>query len=202
MSENVPNKNDREIKPVAQGKVTSGRRSIFRTIYDEVIVKNYHEIKDNFVTEIVIPNTLDWLNEVCSSLIYSMFKSPDGAYRSTLPDRYKHSGSYTSYSKSYQNGNKRSGYNRNYESGQVLTYKDISFDSRREAEKVLTDLRSDIREYGTVTISDLCSYAGVDQTWADVKYGWANLDKASAFRAKDGRYYLNLPEPRPIEEDE
>ncbi len=192
--------NEKDIKPSVSGKVTSGRRSVFRIIFDEVVVKNAQEIKNNFVEEIIIPTTIDWLYEVCSSLVNDMFKSPGYSRGSTLPRSYRGgSGTYTGYSKSFKSSRDRM--RESSADNRILSYKDISFDSRRDAEKILADLRGEIMEYGTVNVSDLCSYAGVDQTWADVKYGWTNLDKANCFRGRDGRYYLNLPEPRPIEED-
>lgn len=191
--------NDKEKKPVANGKITSGRRSVFRVIFDEVIVKNYQDIKNNFVQDIIIPVTVDWLYNVCEGFVNDMFKTPNAGRGSTLPREYG-SSSYKSYSKSYKSGSSKRR-DRDESTGSFQTYKDISFDNRREAEKVIADLRGDIIEYGLVTIQDLCQYSGVEGTWADVNYGWLNLDKAGSFRARDGRYYLNLPEPKPIEQD-
>ena len=186
---------EKDIQPSAQGKITKTRKGVFGYILDEVIVKNLQEIKSHFIEDVIIPSTLEWLFEVCSGFVNDMFKSPSVG-RST-PLRSYSGGSYTAYSKT--NKSLKSRYRE--ESSANVSYKDISFDSRRDAEKVIADLRGDIIEYGLVSVQDLCQYSGVEGTWADVNYGWTNLDRANSYHARDGRYYLNLPEPKPIEQD-
>ena len=99
--------NEKDIKPSAKGQITSGRRGVFKVILDEVILKNLQEIKNNFVEEIIIPSTIDWLYEVCSGFVNDMFKTP-GVGRGSTPLRGYGSGAkYQSYSKSYRGTRER-----------------------------------------------------------------------------------------------
>ena len=190
---------ERQFEPVANGAVTKGRKSIIRRVFDDVVVKNFQEIKTNFIEDVILPSTLDWLYDVCASFVNDMFKSPGSSRGSTLPKQYNK----TSYSSYYKGSTLKSSRDRrrNDDDDYVETYKDISFPSRKEAEKVIANLRGTLMEYEIVTISDLCQFSGVGETWADRKYGWTNLDRARSFRGNDGRYYLELPEPMAIEND-
>ena len=190
----------RDIQPIADGQITKGRQSIFKIIFDEVVVKNVEEIKTNFIEEVIVPTTLDWLYGVASSLVNDMFKSPSRG--SLLPSSYRSKSSYSGYY-DYSERRDRKRDRRDYDDRNRSTnsYEDISFDSRQAAEKVITQLQLDIEQYKMVTISDLCDYADVSDSWADRNYGWTNLDKAKTFRARDGRFYLDLPKPTPIDND-
>lgn len=188
--------------PVANGTVGKRRRGVFKIIFDEVVAKNFQDIKKNFIQDIIVPSTLDWLYDVCISFVTDMFTSPGvGRSGSSLKS---YSGSRTSYS-SYYKGSKLSSSRdrrRDEEEDDIeASYKDINFPSRKDAEKVLAAMRGTIIDYGLVSVADLCDFACVSGTWADRKYGWTNLERASCFRDRDGRYYLSLPEPAPIEED-
>ena len=191
-------KEERQFQPVANGAVTKGRRSVFKIILDEVVVKNFQEIKTNFLQDVILPSTLDWLYDVCASFVNDMFKSPGRG--STLPKNYN--GKNTSYSSYYKGSTiKNRDRDRRKDEDEIFTWRDISFPDRKEAEKVISSMRGALMEYDIVTISDLCWFSNIKETWADRKYGWTDLDKASSYRARDGRYYLDLPEPMPIEND-
>lgn len=74
---------------------------------------------------------------------------------------------------------------------------DIFFDSRETAERVLELLKEIINEYGFVTIADVYESAGLDVSYTENKYGWANLKEAKIVRVRQG-YKLVLPETVPI----
>lgn len=192
---------DRQFEPVADGALTKSRKGVFRFIFDEVIVKNYEELKSNFVEEVVVPNTLDWLYGILSNMVNDMFKSP-GSRGSTLPKSYQSRKSYDKYYRGSRlsGRNDRSDRDEEYDDNPI-NYYDISFKTRAEAEKVISYMRSTLKDYdGLVTIADLCSFSNVQSTWADNTYGWTNLDNARVIR-HNGRFYLDLPNPLPINKD-
>ena len=80
-------------------------------------------------------------------------------------------------------------------------YMDISFDTRMDAERILTFLKVNLEKYGIATIADLKGISGLRASYSDNDYGWTNLAFARVYRARDGRFYLDLPEVMPIEGD-
>lgn len=188
-------------EPVVQGKLKS-QNNIFKIMYDEIVVKNFNEMKTAIVNEVIVPRTMDWLHEIGINILDDLFKTNIGSSsrkfglgsRSNYP-----------YDKSYRGSSLGSSRRERRESSRrendVRDWEEVSFDSRTDAERVISSMMETIRTYQTVSIADLFSFSGVDASWADNKYGWANLEGARAIRGRDGRYYLDLPEPLPIDDD-
>ena len=88
----------------------------------------------------------------------------------------------------HQANEDRRGYGRRRESG----YDDIIFESRIQAESVLSDLRESIKDYGCATVSELLNFSGMSSHYTNAGIGWRNLDYVPITRIRDG-YILNLP---------
>lgn len=73
-------------------------------------------------------------------------------------------------------------------------YEDIIFDSKADAEEVLSQMIELIDIYGQVTIIDLYDLSGLTLDYSTGNYGWRNLSTATARRIRDG-YILDLPRP-------
>ena len=81
-------------------------------------------------------------------------------------------------------------------------YMDISFDTRMAAERTLTILKAAyLEKYGIATVADLKEISGLCASYSDNDYGWTNLAFARVYRARDGKFYLDLPEAMPIDKD-
>ena len=188
---------DRNDEVVAVGKKKKPK-GVLETIINDVIVQNISDIRTTFINEVLIPNTLDWLLDLGTNFLSNILQTPyDSSGRRSSRS---FSRGYKSYSDSYERiHGKRERRSEHVED--VRDYESIYFDTRQDAERILSKLQSDIHKYGTVTIRDLFSYCGLKSSWTDAKYGWTNLDKARAFRERDGKYYLELPEPFPIDDD-
>ncbi len=72
------------------------------------------------------------------------------------------------------------------------SYDDVYFDTRGEAEEVLSRMDELISTYDMVSVADLYDLVGVSSNYTDNNYGWTNLKSASVERGRDG-YYLKLP---------
>lgn len=93
-------------------------------------------------------------------------------------------------------------HNVNYEAPALKDYIDISFDTRMVAERTLTILKAAyLEKYGIATVADLKEISGLCASYSDNDYGWTNLAFARVYRARDGRFYLDLPEAMPIDKD-
>jgi len=193
----VSNENERKTQ-IANGSMR--RKNIFKFLMDEIILKNFQDIKTNFIEDVILPSTVDWLYDVGESFVGNMFKSPGGGSRgSTLPKQYGRT-SYSNYYKSSSRSSRRD-YREEADENDVASYEDINFKSRAEAEKILAAMRDDLKHGYIVSVMDLCDYSGVGSSWADNSYGWTSLDKARVIRGRDGKFYLDLPKPHPIDND-
>ena len=56
-----------------------------------------------------------------------------------------------------------------------------------------------LKEYETVSVSDLNSLVGRSSTYMDQKWGWTNLHGCRIFRDRSHGYVLELPKVTPID---
>lgn len=76
-------------------------------------------------------------------------------------------------------------------------FDEIVFESRVEAQEALDSMRGRLAQYDVVSVSDLYSIVGIDDTIQDHKWGWTNLD-GSYVRRYRGSFILDLPETKPL----
>ena len=193
-------KSPRELEPVAKGQLSKNRDGFFKIMFDEIIFKNLPEIRTTLVREVIVPRTMDWLCEIGTNILSDLFKTDISS-----TGRYYSSGR-NDYTKHYRGSSIGSSSRERRESksreNDIRDWEQVCFNTRSDAERVISSMIGTIKEYGTVSIQDLFEYSGVDNTsWTDSKFGWANLEKARSFRGSDGKFYLDLPEPLPIDED-
>jgi hypothetical protein len=72
---------------------------------------------------------------------------------------------------------------------------DIRINTRNEAEDVLYELRSRIRQYGFVTVGYFYQLVRVPDSYTDDKYGWENLDRVEVKPLRGGGYIIDFPRP-------
>lgn len=73
-------------------------------------------------------------------------------------------------------------------------YDEFNFNTKDDAETVLTSLIECINQYGKVSVNDLYDMVGMTAPWSDVYWGWTNLSSATTRRDYQG-YRLVLPKP-------
>lgn len=181
---------------VAVGKKTK-RKSILGIMFEDIIIKNFNDIKNTFVDEVLIPQTMDWLYDLGTDFLSGILQSSSSSYK-RRDSAFSRNIDYTSRFRNSVHGKRE---RRDERTEEVGDYRDISFDTRDAAENVLSKMINNINRYdGTVTVRDLLSFTGFKTNYTDEKYGWTDLSKARVFR-QNGRYYLDLPEPLVIEND-
>lgn len=72
------------------------------------------------------------------------------------------------------------------------------FESKADAEAVLSQLLGVLQDYPTASVSDFNSLIGKTGDFTDVKWGWTNLSSAYVSRIREG-YIVNLPAPIPLD---
>lgn len=146
-------------------------------------------IRSYFLTDVLIPNVKKAISDGVDMLLYGE------------TGRTKKSGiSKISYSSFYKNSTLTDPRERqNNRSRGALDYDDIVFESRGDAETVLTMMEDICEQYGQVSVADLYDLAGITtNNWTVGKYGWTNVHSANVARSRDG-FVIKLPKAMPID---
>lgn len=67
-----------------------------------------------------------------------------------------------------------------------------------EAREVIDQMFEILGRYGQVSVADLLALTGIRPEHTDEKWGWFDLENATAVRARNGMYRLALPEPQEL----
>jgi len=74
----------------------------------------------------------------------------------------------------------------------------IGFNSKYEAEEVLSALVDQTIEYGSATVANLYELSGITANFTDRNYGWTNLRDAYTERSRN-KYIIVLPQAKPLD---
>jgi len=80
----------------------------------------------------------------------------------------------------------------------AYNFDDVTFESRIEADRVLSAMNDVIESYKMVSVADMYDLSGLSGNWTDNNYGWFNLSTADIRRTRDGWYVLDLPKAVPL----
>lgn len=81
----------------------------------------------------------------------------------------------------------------------VYDYTELEYASRYDAEVVLYRIKDILERQHFVTVGDLFERSEVRPTSADYDYGWTTLVGVEPRPSRNGKFYLTLPKPMPIE---
>lgn len=87
-------------------------------------------------------------------------------------------------------------YRRYCEERYVKPYSDIeiAYGTREEADKILDEMTTLVKEYGQVTVGDMYELSNMSSRYSNYAYGWTNLDGVSVISEAEG-YFIELPDP-------
>lgn len=174
---------------------------------DAVRIKSYvgEQIKSqiksqakNFVANLFFSISDSISNGVKNAIQMALFKDQTPRNYNGNSSLYSQSG-YTNYSKSYTIPNRYAEpqtpmltpqelYSRN-----VYSYDNIEFNTEAEANYALSVMNQEIRRRGYVEVAVLFREAKQQYTYADMNWGWNNLDSVRAQRKINGKWSLLLP---------
>lgn len=176
------------------GKVISGsartkKKSDIRKFADIFIAEDMKSIKDYILWDVLIPYAKDTIEDV----IHVILRGRDSA-----PSRRKPAASKVSYGRFFDK-NERKEYSANKPRA-AFDYDDIVFESRGDAEVVLSAMDEVIQQFGVVSVGDLYDLAEVTTTnYAVNKYGWTDIHNASVVGSPREGYMLKLPRALPLD---
>jgi hypothetical protein len=184
----VQEKPEKKVEKVATGKVTTRAKSAGKKWIDSYFEEDIEVVKKRIWQDVIFPKIQDALVTAFEILVYRGDSAPSrkGTTRNGGGVNY---GSY--YSGGTKSEPKRSTSPVTRRSNDL---DDFIFDTRSDAEDVLTQLVELTDVYGQATVADLMELAGVTGSFTDNNYGWTDLSSARVKRVRDG-YLLDLPRP-------
>ena len=175
-------------KKVITGKTRVKKKNGLMKFADSMISEDAANVKSYILMDVLMPAIKKAVVDIVTDGINMIL------YGETSISSKKSSGSKISYRKFYEDDRRESGrdHKKRYD------YDEIVFDSRRDAEEVLSSMEDLIDRYKVASVSDFYEFADRDSVYTDRYYGWTNLRSADIIRVRDG-YVIKLPKPLPID---
>ena len=165
------------------------KKGELRKIAEEFIVDDVKNIKTYVITDVLIPTIKDTIWDILTNTLDMFLFNGTKDHRKCGKSSPK-----ISYRDYYDSKNDRG---RNYEIRDRFDYDDLEFDSRGEADAVLTGMLETIDQYGVVSVADMYDMADVTAPYTGNRYGWTSLRNAEVVRVRNA-YIIKLPKAKPI----
>lgn len=172
---------------VVKGNVRTKPNEV-RKFTDVFISEDINNVKNYILMDVLVPAIKKAVADIVTNGIEMIL------YGSTSKGRNSSSGSKVSYRNYYDNRDDR----RESKTRSGLDYDDFVFDSRGEAEAVLSQMGDIIERFKYVTVADLYDMVDKVPPFTANKYGWTSIRNADVVRDRDG-YRLKLPRAMQID---
>ena len=176
---------EKKVEKVIEGTVKTKKKPLGRKFVETFLNDDIESVKSYIIFDVLIPGVKDTFRELVNNGLVMLL------YGEARYSSKKKNHTYVSYSgfSSPQTRPKDNSYRR---SRTMTDFQDLIFESRGEAEEVLTNLLDLIADYGVASVADLYDLVGITGPFTDNKYGWTDLRTASVSRTREG-YIINLP---------
>lgn len=180
----------RKVESVVSNPVKTKKKGLWSKITDEFISEDGKGVGDYILIDVLIPAMKKTISDIVTNGIDIILYGGRGPKQSNNVPAYRVS--YRNYYDQRTNEYARP------RVAQQYNYNEIVFQTRGDADAVLTNLRDIIVQYGLAKVADYYDLAGVDCSYTDNNYGWTDLRYADVVRMNNG-YSLRLPKPMPID---
>lgn len=186
-------------KPVVKAKVSTQKKPISKKVLEAFVGEEVGDVKSYLIFDILIPSMKNTFSDLVSTAVNMILFG-----EARRPSRIERDG-YKSYSSYYNKSNYRysdyrpleSRYSSSFNKRAAHEFDDILFESRQDAEEVLSHLVDLVEIYKCATVADLYDLVGQTSAYTDRGFGWTELGRASVKRMRDG-YILDLPKVVPL----
>ena len=213
---NADTPNPHKVEKVVVGQVKRQKRSLCKRAADLLLEDNTRSVGDYMIHDVLIPagkslicDIVGWGGFAEMMLFGDRRAGRGGGGSSIRRDGGRTTVNYGSYSSSNSRSLIR---NDTRDSRDTTTNREMSrigrvrqdfdeivFETRGEAEDVLSILVDLTVDYGMASIADLYDAVGITTNFTDNKFGWTDLRNVTVSRVGRGGYLLNLPRPQALE---
>lgn len=194
--------NTKHVTKVIKKTAKTKKKSELSKIANTIISEECRSLKEYAIYEVLIPVVKDTISELVKGSIDMIFYGEVRRGSSNRGGRSGTNSSKVSYRDFYddRSGSRRISERRDDDRRrQRYSYDDIIFETREDANDVLTRMDEIVEQYGVVTVADLFDLAGISGNgYTDQNYGWTSTRSASVERNRANEYYLKLQRPSNI----
>lgn len=188
-SKEEPKEERREVSKVISGSVRSKERSVVNKAARAMFTDDVKSIKDYILMDVLIPTIKDAISQIIKNgsdmLIFGDVR-PGSNQRNA---GYKYHGIST-----LNNSPKRQASNRRV----TRDFREEIFETRADAEEVLSQMNELIEHYGNASVSDFYSAIGETPKYTDRKWGWTSLEGVGV-RMAYGGFIIEMPRAEELE---
>jgi hypothetical protein len=178
-------------KQVANGKIR--KESLVKKFGRYILEDTIETAKEHTIKEILLPGIRNLIFDSFNEMVATMLFGDDAPRPSTGYRSGSRKVGRTSYDKYYDDKQRRN-------ESRNVSYRDmprdpdeIIVDTRAQANYVLDEVDSIIRQYGQASIAQFYDAAGVTGEWTDNRYGWESIRGAQVKQVRDGWVILMPP---------
>lgn len=175
---------ERKVEKVISGKAKVKKKTGASKFAENFLSEDVSNVKSYVVQDVLIPAAKKLLSDIVTNSIDMILYGESGR------NRKRTNADYVSY-RSYSDSKSRPAEPRARE---TYRYDELIFETRGDAERVLTEMEDILETYGMVSVSDLYEAAGTASKYTDNYFGWRDLRHADVQRVYDG-YVIKLPKP-------
>lgn len=181
----------KKVEKVVKGTVKTKKKSDIHKLTDIFISEDVKNVKSYVLMDVLVPAIKKAISDIVRDGVDMILYGDSG--------RSSKRGTNAGYV-SYRDYSSRRDSDR-FSDNRVSTgysYDDIVFETKGDAEDVLTGLDDLIASYTVASVADLYDLIGKSCNYTDNKYGWTNLRNAEVIRARDG-WKIKLPRALPLD---
>ena len=184
---NMPEKN---IEKVIKGGVKTKKKTELSKVAGMLISEDAANVKSYILLDVLIPAFKKAISDIVTNGIDMIL------YGETGRNKKKSTASKISYRDYYESDRRRDvGSSRNRGG---FDYDELIFETRGDADVVLSEMINIIDDYKFVSVADLYDLADEpNNNYMAQRYGWCNLSSAQIVRSNGG-YMLKLPKAMPF----
>lgn len=180
---------ERKVEKIASGKVK--KKSEMSKLAGVFISEDVKNVKSYVLLDVLVPAIKKAISDIVTNGIDMIL------YGSAGRSKKRSGGERISYGSFYDRG-RDSDYRAAATSRPRFDVDEIVYDTRGEAEAVLSGMEEMIDHYKLVTIADMYDMSELPAPYTSNRYGWTSLTTASVERGRDG-YIIKLPKAKPID---
>lgn len=193
----LPNEQPRARKEALVQSATVRKKGVIERLVGGLLGPNGIRAIGAYVGhEIIVPMVKNaFVDSMTTGINMAVFKDQPQPNRRNNPgwnNRQHQNTNRVQYNQSYQN-NQVKQYQSSNTMSTVYTIREVVFPNREEALMILDNMMNEIDKYGQVSVADYYDWIGIgDSTFADVSYGWEDLNRARVVSVRGG-YAISLP---------
>lgn len=181
-----------KLEPIITGKVQLRKEPLWKRVLEAFFGDpGERSIGDHILFDVIIPGardlTVNSLNDGIDQVFYGESRS------SRRRPQSQGQVTRTNYT-NYANQPRHPAAREPKQVRSVRDYKDVLFETRSEADMILSRMIDHVLDFGRVSVADLYDLCGVTEEFTDYNFGWTDLT-FSSIRHTRGGYFLDLPEP-------